>query len=120
MKNLEMKDVLKSCGLPANPAKYEGLPVGEISAEKLKEMWEYIGKRNLIYAVNFAEMVKDLPSLEPEQFIEWCWRLDMNWWWDKKVFLRHYSAYYEKNLLDLAHDPKTSAIQEEFEKLIRG
>lgn len=117
---LQMKDVLNNCGLAASPTKYEGLPVGQIDAKKLKEMWEYIGKKNLVYAINFAEMVKDLPSLEPERFIEWCWRLDMNWWWDKKVFLKHYSAYYEVDLMAMVHDQKTAEIQKEFEQLIKG
>lgn len=118
MKRLKMNEVLDACGIASSPRKFVGNPVGGITAEQMRDMYKFIEKRNPIWAKNFAEMINDLPSLKPEEFIEWCWRLDMNWWWDRKVFLRSYSAYYEKDLLTMVPDEKTVAIQQKFKELI--
>jgi hypothetical protein len=120
-----ISDILHAAGLSSNSGHYDGRPVtlGDITAKNLFAVSQGIVK-NLGEQKQgiFNAMVLDLPTLKPSFFIEFLLRLheDENhkWWWDKKVWLKHYSAFYNKDLLNMPVCKTTERIKDEFRELI--
>lgn len=121
-----MGDMLRLAGLSDRSDFYLGRSIayGDITAEKLvavsKNIHKYLGEKKQKI---FNQMVKDLPTLKPSFFIEFAVRLpiiaeDGEWWWDKEHLLKHYSNFYNRDLLNIPVCEETERIKLEFKKLM--